>query len=136
MSLSRNIYTQLEAVVGAENISDKEYILAGNRNRTPEYPFEYHTADAIIMPGSTEQVRDIIRICNQNDICFVTTVSGASADAYPNRGGTLLIDLKRMNQIIEINTEDGYAVIEPGVRSCRSWRFRYFQLYQYSWRKP
>ena len=72
MSLSRNIYTQLEAVVGAENISDKEYILAGNRNRTPEYPFEYHTADAIIMPGSTEQVRDIIRICNQNDICFVT----------------------------------------------------------------
>ena len=116
MSLSRNIYTQLEAVVGAENISDKEYILAGNRNRTPEYPFEYHTADAIIMPGSTEQVRDIIRICNQNDICFVTTVSGASADAYPNRGGTLLIDLKRMNQIIEINTEDGYAVIEPGVR--------------------
>ena len=116
MSLSRDIYTQLEAVVGAENISDTEYILAGNRNRTPEYPFEYHTADAIIMPGSTEQVRDIIRICNQNDICFVTTVSGASADAYPNRGGTLLIDLKRMNQIIEINTEDGYAVIEPGVR--------------------
>ncbi|MBO4834507.1 MAG: FAD-binding oxidoreductase [Lachnospiraceae bacterium] len=116
MSLSREIYTTLEAIVGAKNISDKEYILAGNRNRTPEYPFDYHSADAIIMPGSTEEVRDIIRICNQNDLCFVTEVSGVSADAFPNRAGTLLIDLKRMNQIIEINTEDCYAVIEPGVR--------------------
>ena len=116
MSLSRDIYTALEAIVGAENISDKEYILAGNRNRTPEYPFDYHSADAIIMPASAEQVRDIVRICNQNDICFVTTVSGVSADAFPNRAGTLLIDLKRLNQIIEINTQDCYAVIEPGVR--------------------
>ena len=95
MSLSRELYTTLEAIVGAKNISDKEYILAGNRNRTPEYPFDYHSADAIIMPGSTEEVRDIIRICNQNDICFVTEVSGVSADAFPNRAGTLLIDLKR-----------------------------------------
>ena len=79
MSLSREIYTALEKIVGAKNISDKEYILAGNRNRTPEYPFDYHSADAIIMPGSTEEVRDIIRICNQNDICFVTEVSGVSA---------------------------------------------------------
>ena len=116
MSLSREIYAALEAVVGKENICDKEYILAGNRNRTPEYPFEYHSADAIILPGSTEQVSDIVRICNENNICFVTTVSGASADAFPNRGGTLLIDLKRMDRILEINTEDRYAVIEPGVR--------------------
>ena len=116
MSLSREIYTALEKIVGAKNISEKEYILAGNRNRTPEYPFDYHSADAIIMPGSTEEVRDIILICNQNDICFVTEVSGVSADAFPNRAGTLLIDLKRMNQIIEINAEDCYAVIEPGVR--------------------
>lgn len=116
MSFSREIYTALEKIVGAKNISDKEYILAGNRNRTPEYPFEYHTADAIIMPGSVEEVRDIIRLCNRNDICFVTEVSGVSADAFPNRAGTLLIDLKRMNQILKINTEDCYAVIEPGVR--------------------
>lgn len=116
MSFSREIYAALEAVVGAENISEKEYILAGNRNRTPEYPFEYHSPDAIILPATTEEVRDIVCICNQYDICFVTTVSGASADAFANRANTLLIDLKRMNQIVEINTEDGYAVIEPGVR--------------------
>ena len=116
MSLSREIYAALEAVVGPPNISDKEYILAGNRNRTPEYPFPYHSADAIILPKTTEEVRDIVRICNQNNLCFVTTVSGCSADAFPNRAGTLLIDLMRMNRIVEINTEDYYTVIEPGVR--------------------
>ena len=116
MSFSRELYAAFEAVVGAENISEKEYILAGNRNRTPEYPFDYHSPDAIILPATTEEVQEIVRICNQHDICFVTTVSGASADAFANRANTLLIDLKRMNQIVEINTEDCYAVIEPGVR--------------------
>ena len=116
MSFPREIYAAFEEIVGAEHISDREYILAGNRNRTPEYPFDYHSADAIILPESTEQVRDIVRLCGKFGICFVTTVSGVSADAFPNRAGTLLIDLKRMDRIVEINVEDRYAVIEPGVR--------------------
>ena len=116
MSFSREIYEALEAVVGPENISDREYILAGNRSKTPEFPFEYHSADAVILPGSTEEVRDIVRLCNRYGVCFVPTVSGAIADAYPNRAGTLLIDLKRMDRIVEINAGDRYAVVEPGVR--------------------
>ena len=88
MSLSRDVYSALEAIVGAKNISDKEYILAGNRNRTPEYPFDYHSADAIVLPKTAEEVRDIIRICNENNLCFVTEVSGVSStskEQVPNR---------------------------------------------------
>lgn len=116
MSISREAYRELAAVVGAENISDKQYILAGNRARTPEIPFEYHSPDAIIMPSSTYEVQQIVKICNKYDICFVAHVSGVLPDAYANRSGTLLVHLKRMNRIVEINEEDKYAVIEPGVR--------------------
>ena len=116
MSISKEAYAELEAVVGREFISDKDYILAGDREKTPEIPFEYHSADAIILPGSVEEVQKIVKICNRYGIIFVTTVSGVSVDAFANREGTLLIHLKRMNRIIEINPEDRIAIIEPGVR--------------------
>lgn len=116
MAIPNEAYLALEKIVGKDHISNKEYILAGNRSKTPEVPFQYHTADAILLPGSTEEVQQIVQICNQYDLCFTATVSGASAEAYANRTGTILIDLKRMNRILEINTEDRYVVIEPGVR--------------------
>ena len=49
-------------------------------------------------------------------ICFIPGVSSLSAAAYANRAGTVILHLKRMNRIIEINEEDRYVVIEPGVR--------------------
>ena len=38
MRISETVYAALEAVVGADNISAKEYVLAGNRVKTPEIP--------------------------------------------------------------------------------------------------
>ncbi len=116
MAISNEAYQKLAAVVGERYISSKSYILAGNRVKTPEIPFEYHSSDAILLPGNTEEVAAIVKICNQYGICFIPTVSGASVDAFANREGTVLIHLKRMNRILEINEEDRYAVIQPGVR--------------------
>lgn len=116
MSLSREAYNELAAVVGERYISEKEYILAGNRSKTPEMPFEYHSADAILLPGSAEDVQQIVKICNRRGISVIPSVSGASAAAYARHGGSVILHLKRMNRIIEINEEDRCAIIEPGVR--------------------
>ncbi len=116
MSLAREVYEALEAVVGKRWISEDEFVLAGNRVKTPEVPFTYHSADAIILPETVEQVQEIVRICNRYGVCFVPLVSGVSAEAFANRPGTVLIQLSRMNKIVEINETDRYAVIEPGVR--------------------
>ncbi|MBR5261561.1 MAG: FAD-binding oxidoreductase [Oscillospiraceae bacterium] len=116
MSLSKEAYSALAAIVGERYISDKEFILSGNRVKTPEIPFQYHSADAIVLPADTEQVQKIVKVCNEYGICFVPMVSGVSADAFANRAGSIIIQLSRMNRIIEINEEDRYAIIEPGVR--------------------
>jgi glycolate oxidase len=116
MSLERAVYQELEAVVGKDNISEKEYILAGNRASVPSDFGEYHSAEAILMPGSTEEVQAIVRICNRYGIKFIPTVSGLFPSAYAKAPGTILLHLKRMNKIIEINEADRYVVIEPGVR--------------------
>ena len=64
MSLSREIYSEFEAIVGSEHISDKPHILAGNRAKTPDYPLEYKSAEAIIRPGSVEELQAVVKLCN------------------------------------------------------------------------
>lgn len=107
---------ELAAVVGDENISEKDYILAGNRAKMPNFPDDYKSADAILMPGSTEEIQAIVRICNRYGIRFIPNVTGLFFTAYANREKTIILHMKRMNRIIEINEEDRYVIIEPGVR--------------------
>ena len=116
MSLPEHVYKALESVVGVEYISNKEYILAGNRSPMPSDFGAYQSPEAILLPGSAEEVQAIVRICNAYGVAYIPYVTGLLQPAYPNRAGTVLIHLKRMNRIVEINEEDRYAVIEPGVR--------------------
>ena len=116
MSLPENVYLEFAAVVGEQNISTKEFVLAGNRAKTPDTPIPYRSPEAILLPGSAEEVAAVVKICNRYGLDFVPSVSGAIALAYCMKDNTVLIDLKRINRILEINEEDRYTVIEPGVR--------------------
>ena len=77
------------------------------RSRQPE---------AVLLPGSTEEVQQIVKICNRHKVSYIVTVSSLIQFAYPSGPGTVILQMKRMNQIEEINVEDRYAVIQPGVR--------------------
>lgn len=116
MRISDQVYQELAAVVGKRYVRGEEYILAANRAKTPEVPFTYHTADVIVLPKTTEEVAEIVKICNRHKLCCIPFVTGALPDAYPKFDGTVYIHLKRMDKIIEINETDRYAIIEAGVR--------------------
>lgn len=116
MGLSKEAYKMFENIVGPEYISDREYILAAYRHQMPNMPRKPVSPEAVVLPGSTEEVQAIVRLCNRYNIRYIPTVSGAWFDAYPSQPGTIILHLKRMNRILEINEEDRYAVIEPGVR--------------------
>jgi glycolate oxidase len=116
VSLSRYVYRELENVVGSENISDREYILAAHRRPMPQTDQKPASPEAVILPGSTEDVQEIVKICNRYRIKFIATVSSVMPMAFASDPGTVILHMKRMNKILEINEEDRYAVIEPGVR--------------------
>ncbi len=116
MSLPEHVYKELESVVGKENISDKPYILAGNRAAMPSGFGKVESPEAILLPASTEEVQAIVKICNRYGVGYIPNVSSLLPTSYANRAGTIILHLKRMNRIVEINEEDRYAVIEPGVR--------------------
>lgn len=73
---------------------------------------------AVIRPKSLEEVIGAIRIAAQNQIPVYPVSTGRNwgyGDACPVTEGQVLLDLARMNRIIEVNEELAYAVIEPGV---------------------
>src|SRR6266404_4480235 len=71
---------------------------------------------AVLLPNSTEEVQEIIRICHRERIPFVARGSGTglSGGALPVKNG-IVISLARMNRILEVDFPNERVVVEPGV---------------------
>jgi glycolate oxidase len=72
--------------------------------------------DMVLFPKTTQQVVEILKLANSEKIPVVPRGSGTSVTGaiVANEGG-IVLDMSNMNKIKEINMEDRYAVIEPGV---------------------
>ena len=73
---------------------------------------------AVILPDTIEQVQSIVRICSQLKVPVVARGAGTglSGGALPHEGG-IILGLSRFNQILEIDTENLMARVQPGVRN-------------------
>jgi glycolate oxidase len=72
--------------------------------------------DLVIRPHSTEQVSNTVSIANQHNIpiCPRGAGTGLSGGSVPIKGG-IVLDLKNMNRIVELNARDLTVTVEPGV---------------------
>jgi glycolate oxidase len=72
--------------------------------------------DAVVFVKTSEEVSKIMSLANKEKIPVTPRGSGTSAvgGALAAKGG-ILLDLSRMDRILEIDKENGYAVVEPGV---------------------
>ena len=70
----------------------------------------------VALPGSVEEVRAVVRLCNEERIPFVARGAGTglSGGALPVAEG-IVISLARLTRILEIDVVRGYVVVEPGV---------------------
>ncbi len=105
---------QLIAIVGRENVvTEKVDRVAYARDLTPYFAL----ADIIVFATSTDQVVRVINTANKHEIPITPRGGGASfqGSSLPIKGG-ILLDLSRMNRILEISKEDMVAVVQPGVR--------------------
>jgi glycolate oxidase len=80
------------------------------------YTIEKNRPDVVVFPTTTEQVVGIVRLCNEFHLPFLPRGAGTSLSGgcLPVGGGVMLA-LTRMKRILEVNTRDRYAVVEPGV---------------------
>jgi FAD/FMN-containing dehydrogenase len=117
-----------------EHVVGKDWVFTSDADldlyRDAYSPFlnepEERTASAALAPSSTEEVQQIVRIANRYRVPLYPISTGknlgygGSAPAY---SGCVVLDLKRMNRILEVNEAGAYALVEPGVS--------YFDLYRY-----
>jgi glycolate oxidase len=123
MALSKEIYQAFEDIVGPENISDDPAVLDSYR-----YPLT-HTAihigpwygvftprgQAVLLPGNTEEVQAIVKLCNKYEIKFKASSTFWSARGNISYDYGIAIDMRRMDRILEIDEKNMFAVVEPYV---------------------
>jgi hypothetical protein len=80
---------------------------------------------AAVAPDSTEQVSEVVRVANRFRIPVYPISTGKNlgyGGSAPNLSGSVVVDLKRMNRVIEVDDRRHFAIVEPGVA--------YFDLYR------
>jgi FAD/FMN-containing dehydrogenase len=87
---------------------------------------EERHASAAVAPSNTEEVQAIVRIANRYKIPLFPISTGKNlgyGGSAPGYSGSVVVDLKRMNRIIEVDDRRHFAIVEPGVS--------YFDLFNY-----
>jgi 4-cresol dehydrogenase (hydroxylating) len=83
------------------------------------------TASAVVMPETVEEIQDVVRIAGRHGVPLWTHSTGRNngyGGPAPRVKGSVIVSLRNMNRVLEINEELAYAVVEPGVR--------WFDLYE------
>jgi glycolate oxidase subunit GlcD len=70
---------------------------------------------AVVLPRSSEQVQRVVRACREHGVAFVPRGAGTGLSGGALADGGVVIECSRMNRIIEIDAEDRFAIVEPGV---------------------
>ncbi|HEY5790056.1 MAG TPA: FAD-dependent oxidoreductase, partial [Gammaproteobacteria bacterium] len=76
-----------------------------------------HLPSGALLPGSVEEVQGVVAICNRYKVPVWPISTGRNfgyGSAAPVRRGALVLDLARLNRILEVNADLGYALVEAG----------------------
>ncbi len=114
MPLTPVLVSQLEAIVGRDGF------VASAEGRLV-YECDMHTfykgaPDAVVLPTSAAQVRDVVRACRASGTPVVPRGSGTGliGGAMAPRGG-VMVATTRMNGILEVDLPNRCAIVQPGL---------------------
>ncbi|MHA1648798.1 MAG: FAD-binding oxidoreductase [Candidatus Helarchaeota archaeon] len=112
--ITEKILNSMIDIVGEEFVStDPEdlYIYSYDMTEEPQ-----GNPNAIVMPKTPEEIQQLLKIANEYKIPVIPYVAGANIGGLTvtHRGG-MIVDLKRMRQILKFDAISKYVVLEPGV---------------------
>ena len=109
------VYTSDEDVALYQDAYDVLWGLPGQRH-----------VSAAVAPATVEQVQKVVVAANRHRIPIYPVSTGMDlgyGGSAGNLSGSVVLDLKRMNKVIEVDDQRHFAIVEPGVS--------YFDLYRY-----
>lgn len=88
-------------------------------------PFPLHRMaelmpDVVVWPETTEEVVEIVKLANRFRVPIVPRAAGTGLNdgAAPLRRG-IVIDVKRMNKVLEIDTDNRAVTVQPGINMLK-----------------
>ncbi|MEZ0228712.1 MAG: FAD-binding oxidoreductase [Planctomycetota bacterium] len=117
MSFARatpELVNALRAALGAEHVvTDRDKLEPLGRDETEDL---HGWPDVAVFPSTTDEVATVLRLANEANVPIVPRAagSGLSGGAVPVHGG-IVLSVKRLDRILEIDEENLIATVEPGV---------------------
>ena len=121
--ISKNDQVVLENIVGSQWVSSAPCVLdtyayyqnpeTMNKDGSQWLP----RPAAVVLPKSTAEIQEIMRFCCQSNYMVKPISTGFHTAAAASKENVIVLDLKRMDRIIEIDIDNQVAVIEPYVRA-------------------
>ncbi|MFW9897658.1 MAG: FAD-binding oxidoreductase [Candidatus Thorarchaeota archaeon] len=108
------VLAYLEEIVGKDYVSNKpEDLFIYSQDPGASLP---RPVDFVVLPKTVEEIQKIVILANKEKIPIVPMGGGLTLSGLiiPVKGG-IVLDMKRMDQILEINELSRYALIEAGV---------------------
>ena len=104
-------YTEIQEAIGSDYISDKDFVKASySRNVDPAFPDRW--ADLIVRPESPEEISEIVKIANKYKIPITPRGGGADLVGGSTTDQGILLDLTRLNKIIEVDEDNFFVIVE------------------------
>lgn len=110
--------TRLAAITGADAVHHAGPLFDVFRD-----PFEGpgatdHQPSLVVQPGSVEEIREIVRVAGELGVHLWTSSMGRNfgyGGSAPVAGGGIVLNLRRLNRILDIDATQGVVLLEPGV---------------------
>lgn len=108
------VYRRLTEISGPKSVFNTEEML--DKYSRDETIGLSHPPEAVILPSSLKEIKEIFRLANIESIPVTPRGlgTGLSGGAVPIYGG-IVLSLERMNRLVEIDRENLMAVTEPGI---------------------
>ena len=116
--INKTLISEFEKILGRENVFSDE---------TDRLTYSYDAAvvkpvmpAVALRPSSGEALSRVVRLCNENRLPLTVRGAGTnlSGGTIPSEEGVVVLT-NAMADIIEINEEDMYAVVQPGVITAK-----------------
>jgi alkyldihydroxyacetonephosphate synthase len=126
--LGRRAVAELAAIVGEANaLADREARVRHTRGKSTPDLLRLRSGEAedapdlVLLPGSHEEVLEVLRTCSRRRIAVVpfgggTSVVGGLQPRTEGFAGVVALDLRRLNALLELDEESRLARLEPGLR--------------------
>ncbi|WP_449435994.1 FAD-binding oxidoreductase [Pedobacter steynii] len=112
--ITTDLLDQIKIIIGAPNVfTDEESLNTYSHDETED--LKYYP-EVVVKPTDAAAISALLKLCNEHHIPVTprgggTGLSGAALPVY----GGVLLSMEKFKAIIEIDTENLQATVEPGV---------------------